>query len=103
MQLAVHFSLQDGLAQGLRLRAQQRGPESIAREGFLRHLWMAERTDAIREAAPEAAVSTARMTELASLWRCRQPPADQAEDTVLPRPCCVRATERGRESATKVS
>lgn len=38
MEIAVHLGLQDRLSQGLGLWAQQRGPERVTRENFLRHL-----------------------------------------------------------------
>lgn len=38
VEVTVHFGLQDRLPQGLGLWAQERGPESITGEAFLRHL-----------------------------------------------------------------
>lgn len=38
VEITVHLGLQDRLSQGLGLRAQQRGPERVTRENFLRHL-----------------------------------------------------------------
>lgn len=38
VEITVHLGLQDRLSQGLGLWAQQRGPERITRENFLRHL-----------------------------------------------------------------
>lgn len=42
MEITVYLSLQDRLSQGLGLWAQQRGPERVTRENFLRNLQTAE-------------------------------------------------------------
>lgn len=52
LELTVHLGLQDRLHQGLRLRAQQGGSESVSGKAFLRHLELADGKEAIRGAAP---------------------------------------------------
>lgn len=42
VEITVYLGLQDRLSQGLRLRAQQRGPERVTWENFLRNLQTAE-------------------------------------------------------------